>query len=127
MCEVHAQSDRSKIIALMKQQEPDACNNASVTVDAESVTVGPSKFGFIGSCGYGGGPRVLFLKVGGGFKKLLTIYIGMNGGFGMDKGITKGYFNVRHYERCGNEIEEIIYRWNGTRYVAGRARTTRVP
>lgn len=125
--EVIAQSDRSQIIALMKQQEPDACNNASVTVEAESVKIGPGKFGFIGSCSYGGGPRILFLKVGAGFKKLLSIDIGMNGGFGLEKAATKGFFNVRHYERSGNEFEETIYRWNGTRYVAGRPRTSQVP
>jgi hypothetical protein len=127
VCEVNAQSDRSLIIALMKEQEPNYCDGPDVTVDAERVKIGRGKFGFIGSCRFGGGPQVLFLKVGRGFKKLLTIYIGMNGGVEMDTAMTKDYFNVIHYERGGNEIGVTIYRWNGSRYVAGRLRRMRVP
>jgi hypothetical protein len=58
--EVKAQSDRSQIIALMKQQEPDACNNVSFTVDAETVKLGPGSLGLLVLVALAGGPEIYF-------------------------------------------------------------------
>lgn len=103
------------------------CENADVTISVESVKIATNKSGYIGSCKYGGGPSVLFEKTPTGFNKLIAVDTGMNGYFYREKKPTKGYYDFSNSERGGNEVEITTYKWNGTRYVAGRPKTMRVP
>lgn len=115
-----------EITSLLKDHDV-FCDNSEVTISIESVKITPRKFGYIGTCRYGGGPSVLFEKKASGFQKLLAVDVGMNGYFYKEKTIHNGYYDFSHSERGGNEVSITTYQWNGTRYVAGKERTMRVP
>ena len=115
---------KKEIISLLKQHDT-LCENENATISVESVKVGPRKSGYIGSCKYGGGPSVLFEKTANGFRKLLAVDTGMNGYFYPGKGVSKGYYDMSHSERSGEEVYVTNYRWNGSSYVAQKERRVR--
>ncbi len=118
-------SVKSEITNLLKSHDI-FCGEPNVTITVDTVKIMPRKLGYLGSCKSGGGPSVLFERTDTGFRKLLAIDTGMNGGFSQDKRLTNGYYDFYHYERSGNEVGITTYKWNGTRYVVGRPRTMRV-
>ena len=115
---------KKEIISLLKKHDT-LCENENVTISVESVKVGSRKSGYIGSCKYGGGPSVLFEKTATGLKKLLAVDTGMNGYFYAGKGVSKGDYDMSHYERSGEEVHVTNYRWNGSSYVAQKERRVR--
>lgn len=117
---------RREIISLLRNYD-DLCRNSSATLTVDAVKIAPKKTGYFGECKYGGGPSVLFEKTPTGYKKLIAVDTGMNGYISRTNRLTKGYYDFAHSERGGNEMEITTYKWNGTRYVPGRPKITKVP
>lgn len=115
---------KNEIVGLLKRHDK-LCENENVTISVESVKLGPRRSGYIGSCKRGGGPSVLFEKTPNGLKKLLAVDTGMNGYFYPEKRVTKGYYDMSHSERSGEEIYVTTYRWNGSSYVAQKEKRVR--
>jgi hypothetical protein len=115
---------KKEVISLLKKHDA-LCENENATISVESVRVGPRRYGYISSCKYGGGPSVLFEKTANGLRKLLAVDTGMNGYFYPGKGVSKGYYDMSHSERSGEEVYVTIYRWNGGTYVAQKEKRVR--
>lgn len=115
---------KKEVISLLKKHDT-LRENENVTISVESVKVGPRKSGYIGSCKYGGGPSVLFEKSPTGLRKLLAVDTGMNGYVYAGKGVSKGYYDMSHSERSGEEVYVTTYRWNGSSYVAPKEKRVR--
>ena len=115
---------KKEIISRLKSHDT-LCENENATISVESVKVGPRKSGYIGSCKYGGGPSVLFEETTHGLRKLLAVDTGMNGYFYPGKGVNKGYYDMSHSERSGEEVYVTTYRWNGSSYVAQKEKRVR--
>jgi len=116
--------EKAKIITYLKANE-EYCRNEDVTITVDAVKINPNKSGFIGNCKYGGGPSILLERTPNGLKKLLSVDTGMNGYLYPEKTITKGYYDMSHSERSGQEVYVTTYRWNGNRYVAQKEKRVR--
>ena len=102
----------TKAIKAQIQKDLD-CNDSEFGVS--SVKIGPSKFGYEGSCGY---QTNVYEKTGNGIRKIFEAEYGGNGGMGFSKRVYKGYYEIDVYGSMGPQIKiSETYRYNGNKYV----------
>ena len=101
-----------KAIEAQIQKELD-CDDSELSVS--SVKIGPSKYGYEGSCDY---PTNVYEKTGNGIRKIFEGEYGMRGGMGFSKKVYNGYYEIDMFDSVGPYLKiSETYRYDGSKYV----------
>lgn len=106
---------KKEIVAYLKSQQD--CKGEYVQFEVNGVKLGPGRTGFIGSCSYGGGIKVVYEKAPRGLVRLLQVSVPMNFDMFVSDTQHKGYYDLIVQGGSGGELKVENYRWNGRRYV----------